>query len=172
MLDERNNRLSCSSSRPALTTLAAHSGVLGLLRSAGKTAPQIAAALHQAYCAHVERCIFVATHCGLPRLSPAALMSLAAGRPQLQWLGRREGRGPAPRLASFGGRLDRSPGCVFTCTTSQKPVLIPCVEKSGGHLGSRRRARHAGLAVDPQAATMPRRARWPAPAASTPGRGE
>ena len=41
MLDERNNRLSCSSSRPALTTTAAHSGVLGpigLLRAAGKTA--------------------------------------------------------------------------------------------------------------------------------------
>ena len=43
MLDdnERNNRLSCSSSKPVLTTTAAQSGVLGpigLLRTAGKTA--------------------------------------------------------------------------------------------------------------------------------------
>ena len=47
MLDERNNRLLLQSQACA-DNLDVHSGVLGLLRGAGKTAPQVAEAVHQA----------------------------------------------------------------------------------------------------------------------------
>ena len=47
MLDERNNRLLLQF-QACTHTLVVHSGVLGLLRGAGKTAPQIAAAVHHA----------------------------------------------------------------------------------------------------------------------------
>ena len=47
MLDERSNRLLLQLQACA-HDLDVHSGVLGLLRGAGKTAPQIAAAVHQA----------------------------------------------------------------------------------------------------------------------------
>ena len=47
MLDERNNRLLLQL-QACTHTLAVHSGVLGLLRGAGKTAPQIASAVHHA----------------------------------------------------------------------------------------------------------------------------
>ena len=96
-------------------------------------------------CAHVERCILVATHCGLARLSPAPLMShwwrqaapncsggLQGGAP------RQTSVSPTPRLC-FWGSVGPKPrlllGFSSTCTTFQN-VLIPCVENVRvGHLG-------------------------------------
>ena len=54
--------------------------------------------------------------------------NLAAGNPQLQWLGGAlvrcgEGRGPAPFL---GGRLDRNPACNNMCLLDCPRPLITC----------------------------------------------
>ena len=88
----------CSSARPAQTTLLCtpvSSGSFAVPARQRRRSQRPCTKLY-GICAHVERCILVATHCGLARLSPAALMShyLAAGSPQLQWLGCRDGAGP------------------------------------------------------------------------------
>ena len=142
MLDERNNCLSCSSSRPALTTLAAHSGVLGLLRSAGKAAPQIAAAVHQVVCTRR------ALHPRCNSLRSGEVVASSRQPPTAVAAGRGPAVSPTPRLC-FWGSVGPKPrlllGLYFTCATSQN-VLIPCVEKTFRTPGIRRSARHAGLA--------------------------
>ena len=134
MLDERNNRLSCSSSRPAPTTLAAHSGVLGLLRSAGKTAPQIAAAaVHQAVCtrrALHPRCNSLRSGEAVAsgRQPPAAVVGCRAG-PRGQ---------PHASLVFLGVGWTETPVVVryFFHMYNIQNVLIPCVENVRvGHLG-------------------------------------
>ena len=109
------------------------------------------------YCAHVERCILVAAHCGLARLSPAALMShLAAGSPpgspQLQWLGCTGGAGPRPKhphaSLALGVGWAEAPAvarCFHTYNLSKRFNTL-CRKRSGRTPGIRRSARHAGLA--------------------------
>ena len=153
MLDERNNRLSCSSSRPAPTTLAAHSGVLGLLRSAGKTAPQIAAAVHQAVC--TRRALH--PRCNSLRSGEAVASTAdepSAGSPQLQWWA--AGRGPAPNVSQphaslvfLGVGWAEAPVVVrffFHVYNLSKRFNTLCRKRSGRTPGIRRSAKHAGLA--------------------------
>ena len=144
MLDERNNRLSCSSSRPAPTTLAAHSGVLGLLRSAGKTAPQIGAAVHQAVC--TRRALH--PRCNSLRFGEAVTSTGGGRQPP--------GRGPAPNVSQphaslvfLGVGWTEAPVVVrffFHVYNLSKRFNTLCRKRSGRTPGIRRSARHAGLA--------------------------
>ena len=123
MLDERNNRLLLQFQACA-DNLVVQSGVLGLLRSAGKTAPQIAAAVHQAV---RNMCTRRALHPRCNSLRSGEAVAGSADEPLVEqtwrqaapncsgWEGRLSGagRGGAPRhsLKEFGGRLDRNPVC-------------------------------------------------------------
>ena len=172
MLGERNNRLSCSSSRPALTTLAAHSGVLGLLRSAGKTAPQIAAAVHRGRTVHTSSAASSSgsLHCGLARLSPAALMShlRRQAAPNCSGWTAGEGRGPAPNIPTprlcLWGSVGPKPrlvlGFCFTRTTSQN-VLSKTLGSDTWDMIPQRQARRTRADGICRCLALCADARWP-----------
>ena len=122
------------------------------LRSAGKTAPQIAAAVHQAVCtrrALHPRCNSLRSGEAIASTVDEPLVDLAAVSPQLQWWAAgRLRRGPAANISQPHASLvsvgPKPRFFIFTCTTFQKRFNTLCRKHSGRTPGIC--ARHAGLA--------------------------